>query len=75
MAAKMAAENLNLMYLSSAFSYKDKWRVYSYEVKDTVFRYVEIKNNSFIFSKMVAKMAAENLNLIHLSFAFIYNDK
>ena len=34
MVAKMAAENLTLMYLSSAFRYKDKWSVYSYEAKD-----------------------------------------
>ena len=44
MAAKMAAENINLMYLSSAFRYKDGWRVQSYEV-DYEFSQVEIKNN------------------------------
>ena len=31
MAAKMAAENLNLLYLSSAFRYKDELSVDSYE--------------------------------------------
>ena len=40
MAAKMAVENLNLMYLSSAFKYKDKWSIYSYEVKDVELKYV-----------------------------------
>ena len=49
MAAKMAAENLNLMYLCSDFRYKDKWNVHSYEVKDEEFKYVEINNNSCIF--------------------------
>ena len=34
MADKMAAENLNLMYRSSAFRYKNEWSVYSYKVKD-----------------------------------------
>ena len=70
MVAKMAVENLNLMYLSSAFRYKNKWSVYSYEVKNVELKYVEINNNSFIFSKMAAKMAAENLNLMYLSSAF-----
>ena len=75
MAAKMAAENLNLLYLSSAFRYKDKYSVDSYEMRDVEFYYVEINNNSCIFSKMAAKMAAENLNLMYLSSAFRYKDK
>ena len=41
MAAKMAAENLNLLYLSCAFRYKNKWSVDSYEIKDVEFKYVE----------------------------------
>ena len=41
MAAKMAAENLNLMYLSSAFRYTDKWSVDSYEIKDVEFKYIK----------------------------------
>ena len=45
MAAKMAAENMNLMYLSSAFRYKDRWRVQSYEVDNDEFSQVEINNN------------------------------
>ena len=60
MAAKMAAENLNLLYLSCAFRYKDKWSVDSYEIKDAEFKYVEKINNSCIFFKMAANMAAEN---------------
>ena len=75
MAAKMAAENLNLMYLCSAFRYKDKWSVHSYEVKDVEFKYVEINNNSCIFIKMAAKMVVENLNLMYLSSAFRYKDE
>ena len=75
MAAKMAAENLNLMYLSSAFRYNDEWSVDSYEIKDVEIKYVKNNNNSCIFSKMAAKMAAENLNLIYLSSAFRYNDE
>ena len=39
MAAKMAAENLNLMYLSFAFRYKNKWSVDSYEMKDVDIKY------------------------------------
>ena len=38
MAAKMAAEILDLMYLSSAFRYNDKWSVDSYEIKDVEIR-------------------------------------
>ena len=67
MAAKMAAENLDLMYLSSAFRYNDKWSVDSYEIKDVEIKYVENNNNSCIFSKMAAKMAAEILDLINVS--------
>ena len=75
MAAKMAAENLNLMYLSFAFRYKNKWSVDSYEMKDVDIKYVKNNNNSCIFSKMAAKMAAENLNLMYLSFALRYKDE
>ena len=75
MAAKMAAEILDLMYLSSAFRYNDKWRVESYEIKNVEIKYVENNNNSCIFSKMAAKMAAENLNLMYLSFALRYKDE
>ena len=75
MAAKMAAENLNLMYLSSAFRYRDKWSVDSYEVNDVEFRFVEISNNSCIFFKMAAKMATENMNLMYFSSAFRYKHK
>ena len=32
MAAKMAAENLDLVYLNSAFRYNDEWSVDSYEI-------------------------------------------
>ena len=39
MATKMAAENLNLMYLSSAFRYKNEGSVYSYKLKDIEFNY------------------------------------
>ena len=70
MAAKMAAEILDLMYLSSAFRYKNEWSVDSYEIKNVEIKYVENNNNSCIFSKMAAKMAAENLNLMYLSSAF-----
>ena len=34
MAAKMAAENMILMYLSSAFRYKNKLSVDSYKIKN-----------------------------------------
>ena len=54
MVAKMAATNLILMYLSSAFRYKDEWSVYSYKVKDVEFNYKEINKNNYIISKMVA---------------------
>ena len=63
------------MYLSSSFRYKDKRSVYSYEVKDVQFKYKEISNNNCIISKMVAKMAAENLILMFLSSAFRYKNK
>ena len=75
MVAKMIVENLNLMCLRSAFIYKDKWSVYSYEVKEVELKYVEINNNSYLFSKMAAKMAVENLNLMYLRSAFRYKDK
>ena len=45
MAVKIAAKNLNLIYVSSAFRYKDRWRVQSYEVDDEEFSHVEINNN------------------------------
>ena len=54
MAAKMAAENQNLMYLSSAFRYKNEWSVDSYEIKNIEIKYVENNNNSCIISKMAA---------------------
>ena len=54
----MAAENLNLMYLSSAFRYKDKESLDSYEIKDEEFKSVKINNNIFLFSKMAVKMEA-----------------
>ena len=74
MVAKMPAGNLDL-YLSSAFRYRDKWSVDSYEVNDVEFRFVEINNNSCIFFKMAAKMEAENMNLMYLSSAFRYKHK
>ena len=75
MAAKMAAEIMDLMYLSSAFRYNDEWSVDSYEIKNVEIKYVENKNNSCIFSNMAAKMAAENLNLMYLSSAFRYKNE
>ena len=75
MAAKMAAEILDLMYLSSAFRYNNEWSVDSYEIKNVEIKYVENNNNSCIFSKMAAKMAAENLNLMYLSSAFRYKNE
>ena len=75
MAAKMAAENLNLMYFSSAFRYKDEWSVDSYEIKNVEIKYVENNSNSCIFSKIAAKMAAKNLNLMYLSSAFRYKNE
>ena len=75
MAAKMAAENFKQMYLSSAFRYNDEWSVDSYEIKDVEIKYVENNNNSCIFSKMAAKMAAENFKQMYLSSAFRYNDE
>ena len=75
MAAKMAAEILDLMYLSSAFRYNDEWSVDSYGIKDVEIKYVENNNNSCIFSKMAAKMTAENLNLMYLSSAFRCKNK
>ena len=67
----MAAEILDLMYLSSAFRYKDKYSVDSYQIKDVEFNYVEINNISCIFFKMAAKMAAENFKMMYLSFSGI----
>ena len=75
MAAKMAAEILDLMYLSSAFRYNDEWSVDSYEIKDLEIKYVENNNNSCIFFRMAAKMAAENLILVYLSYAFRYKNE
>ena len=62
------------MYLSSAFTYKDKRSVYSYEVKIVQFKCEEINNNNCIISKMAARMAAENPILVYLSSAFRYKD-
>ena len=39
------------------------------------YEYVKINNISCIFSKMAAKMAAENYNLMYLSSPFTYRDK
>ena len=75
MAAKMAAEILDLMYLSSAFRYNDEWSVDSYEIKDEEVKYVENNNNSCIFSKMAAKMAAENFKMMYLSSSGIHKNK
>ena len=75
MAAKMAAENLNLMYLCFAFRYKDKWSVYSYEVKDVEFKYLEIHIDSCIFFKMAAKMTAKNFKQMYLSSSVIHKNK
>ena len=75
MAAKMATEILNRMYLSSPVGYKNKWSVHSYEVKDVEFKYVEINNNKCIFFKMAAKMAAKNQIIMYLGFPFRYKDK
>ena len=75
MAANMAAEIPNRMYLSSPFKYRHKWSVDSYEVKVVEYEYVKINNISCIFSKMAAKMAAENYNLMYLSSPFEYRDK
>ena len=75
MAAKMAAEILDLMYLSSASRYNDEGSVDSYEIKDVEIKYVENNNNSCIFFKMAAKMAAENLILMYLSSALRYKNE
>ena len=75
MAANMAAEIPNRMYLSYPFEYRDKWSVDSYKVKVVEYEYVKINNISCIFSKMAAKMAAENYNLMYLSSPFKYRDK
>ena len=39
------------------------------------YEYVGINNIRCIFSKMAAKMAAENFNLMYLSSAFRYKDE
>ena len=36
-------------------------------IKDVEYEHVEINNNSIIFFKMAAKMAAENSNLMYIS--------
>ena len=65
----MAAENYNLMYLSSPFEYRDKQSVDSYKVKAVEYKYVKIIKIGCTFSKMAAKMAAENYNHVsQLSF-------
>ena len=61
MAANMAVEILNRIYLSSDFRYTDKWIVDSYEVNDVEFKYVEINNKNCMISKMAAKMATKNM--------------
>jgi len=60
MAAKMAAKNYNLMYLSFPLKCRDKESVYSYKMMVEEYEYVEINNISCISSKMAAKMVAEN---------------
>ena len=75
MAANMAADIPNQMYLSYPFKYRDKWSVDSYKVKVVEYEYVKINNISCIFSKMAAKMAAENYNLMYLSSPFEYRNK
>ena len=49
MAVKMAAEILDLMYLSSAFRSNDKWSVDSYEIKDVEIKYEGNKQQLHIF--------------------------
>ena len=46
-----------------------------YKVKVVEYGYVKINNISCIFSKMAAKMATENYNLMYLSSPFEYRDK
>ena len=75
MAAKMAAEILYLMYLSSAFRYKNEWSVDSYKIKNIEIKYVKNNNNSCIFSKMAAKMAAENFEMMYISSSCIHKNK
>ena len=75
MVVKMAAKILDLMYLSSAFRYNDEWSVDSYKIKDVEIKYVENNNNSCIFSKMAAKMAAENFKQMYLSSSGIHKNK
>ena len=47
MAAKMAAQNLIPLYLSSIFKCKDEWSGYSYEIEDVQFKYEEINSIQF----------------------------
>ena len=75
MAAKMTAKILDLMYLSSAFRYNDEWSVDSYDIKNVEIKYIENKNKSCIFSKMAAKMAAENFKMMYLSSSGIHKNK
>ena len=63
------------MYLSSASRYKDEWSIDSYEIKDVEIKYVENNNNSCIFSKMAAKMAAVNFKQMYLSSNGIHKNK
>ena len=70
----MAAENVNLMYFSSPLRCTDKQNINSPKVKVVEYENVGINNNSDIFSKMAAKMAAENLNLMYLSSPVRYKD-
>ena len=75
MAANMAAKIPKRMYLRSPFKYRHKWSVDSYKVKVVEYEYVKINNISCIFSKMAAKMAAENYNLMYLCSPFKYRKK
>ena len=47
----------------------------SYGIKDVEFKYGRKNYNSWIFPKMAAKMATENLNLMYRSSAFRCKDK
>ena len=75
MAAKMAAETVNLMYLDFSFQIQRQISVDSYEVKVVEYEYVKIHNDSRIFSKMASKMAADELKMMYLSSPFRYKDK
>ena len=59
MKAKMAAKNLKQMYFSSSVIHKNNGCVQSYYAKDVVSKYVEMRNNNCIISKMAANMAAK----------------